>query len=316
MSKTKYAVWIGRFQVPRLTKAHKTQIIDLLNAYDRLLILVTVPPLPFATKKNPLPWTPRRKMLEEGLPMEAQGKVEIAYVRDVHDDVTWSDNVDIVILQQLGAFREMSEPTILGNASTVIQAYQGKYPKEELNTEMFINMKKILAEANHFSGEEAFRYGCFYTMSHLFDNAVPVVDCVILDRKRQLILLGRKPKRDSWQFIGGFSDACEEGTYEADAYREVREETSLPKSSFSNIQYIGSFSPDDYRYRYEFTKIKSAVFVLDFESGEPYPADDIEELRWFPVLEVLQTSKNKKFLMQGHTPIVDLLISSQSYKPL
>jgi ADP-ribose pyrophosphatase YjhB (NUDIX family) len=78
-----------------------------------------------------------------------------------------------------------------------------------------------------------------------------------------------------WDVPGGFLSPLEHP--EEGVVREIREETGLvvrPR------QLLGIF-PDTYGGSDEGVYTLNLYYLVDIVSGEPHPADDVAELRWF-----------------------------------
>jgi bifunctional NMN adenylyltransferase/nudix hydrolase len=110
--------------------------------------------------------------------------------------------------------------------------------------------------------------------------------------------LARKPEEKKWRFIGGFSDP-RSTSLEVDAKREVTEEASI---EVDDITYLGSTLIDDWRYRGEQDKIKTAFFVAKYIYGKPEGADDIAEVKWVPI----GTGLSKDNIEPLHHVLVDM----------
>ena len=111
-------------------------------------------------------------------------------------------------------------------------------------------------------------------------------------------MVARKPDEKKWRFIGGFSDP-RSTSLEADAKREVSEESGV---EVDLITYLGSTLIDDWRYRGEQDKIKTALFVAKYIYGKPEGADDIAEVKWVPI----GTGLNKDIIEPLHHVLVDM----------
>lgn len=103
-------------------------------------------------------------------------------------------------------------------------------------------------------------------------NSVPAVQGLV-ERHGQ-ILLGRRgiePGYGKWDLPGGF---LHEGEHPADGLRrEIREETGL---DIEPGRFVGFWlEPYDGRV------VLSLTYEAAPSAGEPWPADDLTELRWF-----------------------------------
>jgi bifunctional NMN adenylyltransferase/nudix hydrolase len=109
--------------------------------------------------------------------------------------------------------------------------------------------------------------------------------------------LARKPDEKKWRFIGGFSDPTSV-SLEEDAKREVQEEAGV---EVGNITYLGSTLINDWRYRGEIDKIKTALFVAKYVFGKPEGADDVAEVKW-----VSMNNLNKADIVEPHHVLIDM----------
>ena len=93
------------------------------------------------------------------------------------------------------------------------------------------------------------------------------------------MLLGRRahdPDAGLWDTLGGFLD---EGEHPLDGLRrELVEETGLEVEPGA---FLGAYV-DTYGDGPEATSVLNLVWEARIVSGEPSPADDVSELRWFP----------------------------------
>jgi len=81
----------------------------------------------------------------------------------------------------------------------------------------------------------------------------------------------REPFRGSWDVVGGFVG---EGEHPLDGLRrEVREETGL---EFDVARLLGIWMGD-----YDGRSTLNLFWTGRLGAGEPQPADDVDELRWF-----------------------------------
>jgi bifunctional NMN adenylyltransferase/nudix hydrolase len=124
------------------------------------------------------------------------------------------------------------------------------------------------------------------------------VDIAIWDEGYERLLMARKPGEKEYRFVGGF--VTETTTYEANARREVQEETGI---EITDPQYVCSYRVDDWRYRRERDGIVTILFEAKLMFGTPTPNDDIEELRWFKLEDIEQG-----MLVEEHWPLFERLM--------
>jgi len=104
--------------------------------------------------------------------------------------------------------------------------------------------------------------------------------------------------------MGGFTSGT--SSYEEDAVREFAEESG--GCTVSSLEYVTSCVIDDWRYRSENTKIVTAFYTGEFDSGVPTPTDDMEGgmLVWVELKELMSPNAQ---IMEAHVPLVDALIN-------
>lgn len=127
-----------------------------------------------------------------------------------------------------------------------------------------------------------------------------------------MIMMGRKPGQEKWQFPGGFRDPRE--TSRQAASRELNEEACLNIAS-ENLNLIGELFVDDIRYRNSPHKITTSIFITEMLPEEivlAKPGDDIGEIAWY----TLSNLKNDKSQVRDiHLPILDIVINHLQPKP-
>jgi ADP-ribose pyrophosphatase YjhB (NUDIX family) len=126
----------------------------------------------------------------------------------------------------------------------------------------------------------------------------PTVDIAIINSADKSLLLAQKPSENLLRFVGGFADVSSP-SYEDDAIREVKEETSL---TITNPKYIGSIIIDDDRFKTSDNKIKTLFFVAEWMEGTPAAKDDIEFVCWKKFGEI-----NEGDVMPEHRPLLSML---------
>lgn len=284
-------VIVGRFQVHELHDAHLDLIQTVVDQHAKVLIFLGLSPLPNSAS-NPLDFQARKQMILESFP-----DVSVLYIKDQYEDRRWSADLDNHIRSVIGAHDTV---VLYGGRSSFIGHYTGKFDTRELEPANGVyfsgtETRRQIAKGATVNSED-FRAGAIWASAARFPVAYTTVDVAILDGER--ILLGRKPGESQYRFIGGFSDPATP-SFEADAIREVREETGL---EVGDLKYVGSTLVDDWRYRSEQDGIKTLFFTAKYLHGAPRADDDIEEVRWF-VRDFLKSEQ----LIQAHRPLLDML---------
>jgi len=286
---TDVGVIVGRFQVNELHEAHIDLINSVTQKHDRVLIFLGNSIIRNTTS-NPLDYRARRSMIADKFP-----SVEIHYINDHPSDPVWSKNLDKLISEQLLPLQTV---TLYGSRDSFLKSYSGKYNVCELEATTFISGTEVRRRvSNNYPPTSDYRAGMIAATAYRYPTAFQCVDIAVVNDKKEL-LIARKPDEKKWRFIGGFSDP-RSVSLEADAKREVDEEASI---EVDFITYLGSTLIDDWRYRGEQDKIKTALFVAKYIYGKPEGADDIAEVKWVPI----GTGLNKDIIEPLHHVLVDM----------
>lgn len=299
-------VVIGRFQIDELHESHKKLFDYVTERHEKVICLLGLGHLK-STKRNPLDFQQRKQMLSEDYP-----NLICLYVKDMPSDIAWSKKVDEIIGDNL---MPNQKALMYGSRDSFIKHYKGRFDTHELESDSFVSatvMRQKITRSIHASKE--FRMGVVWGASNRFPTNYVTVDIAIMDKNRTKILLARKPNEDKYRFVGGFSDPTSE-TLEADAIREVKEETNC---DITYPEYICSQRIDDWRYAGEEDSICTTFFIADYESGSPTAQDDIEEIRWFDITDFIWEDgyapidnsilKNSDKLVRGHVPLMLKLV--------
>lgn len=281
---------VGRFQINDLHEAHIDLINTVTERHDRVLIFLGNSPLR-NTLNNPLDFRARRAMIAENF-----SDVEIHYINDTSDDEVWSKNLDKLIAEQLTPHQTVM---LYGSRDSFLKAYKGSHKTCELEASTFVSATEVRKRvSNNYPANKDYRAGMIAATAHRFPTAYQCVDVAIINIDKNEMLLAKKPGEKLLRFIGGFSDPrCP--SLEADARREVKEEASV---EVGDPIYVGSTLVDDWRYRNEIDKIKTALFVAPYIYGKPEAGDDIAEVHWVSLKNLLRTD-----LLPSHRPLFDLL---------
>ena len=285
---TDVAVIVGRFQVNELHEAHIDLITSVLNKHDRVLVFLGNSTIR-NTLNNPLDYRARRTMIADKFPA-----VEIHYINDNPSDTAWTKNLDKLIGEQL---LPMQTVTLYGSRDSFLKCYTGKYNTCELEATTFISGTEVRRRVcNNYPPTADYRAGMIAATAYRFPTAFQTVDIAVVNDKGEL-LLARKPEEKKWRFIGGFSDPASV-SLEEDAKREVQEEAGV---EVGNITYLGSTLINDWRYRGEIDKIKTALFVAKYVFGKPEGADDVAEVKWVSI-----NNLTKNDIVETHHVLIDM----------
>lgn len=286
-------ILIGRWQVHELHEAHRDLINTVRKTHDRVIIFVGLSPLK-NTPINPLDFNARRIMIQETFP-----DVEVYYVSDNPSDKVWSKNLDKEIDKWL---KPHQTAVIYGSRDSFIPHYSGRYPVQELEATKYISGTEIRRRiSNSFDqSSKEFRAGVISASLNRFPTCYPTVDVAIIDHSKGMILMGKKEGEEKLRFIGGFAHP-DSPSYEADARREVMEETGVEVDA---LHYIGSTIINDWRYKKETDKIKTIFFVGSYIFGRPEANDDIAYVEWVKLTDLLEGLVE---VMPDHIPLVEML---------
>lgn len=280
-------VIVGRFQVHELHEAHKDLIQSVCDQHDRVLIFLGLSPV-LNTANNPLDFEARKQMILDEFP-----NVTVLYIKDVFDDELWSRVLDNQIADMIGPNQSV---VLYGGRDSFIDVYSGRYDTKELYSEVYVSgtdIRKKLTKSVKASPD--FRHGVVWASANRFPTVFTTVDVAIFNRPNYTstggdnyvsdnseytkILLGRKEHEKQYRLIGGFADV-NSSSFEHDARREVSEEAGV---TIGDLNYLGSYNIDDWRYRAEVDGIRTILFGAIVSQGGPRPGDDIHELKWFDV---------------------------------
>lgn len=283
---TEVGVVIGRFQTPWLHDGHRYLIDAALERHEQVLVLIgTRDGQP--TKNDPLDYDTRRRMIEREYP-----GVHINRISDAPgDDDKWSTDVDRII---------GCDAIIYGSRDSFIPSYTGRNECVEIPCRVEMSATALRA---HITNENAhtvpFREGVIYAQNNRHPTAYSTVDVAIMHSLEQKVLVGRKAHETKWRFVGGFVDP-EDENLERTARREVIEETG--GIEVDAYKYIGSQKIDDARYRGTPDGVMTTFFVATYIFGAPRGTDDIAEVRWINLDELMDS------LMPNHRVLGNMLL--------
>lgn len=130
---------------------------------------------------------------------------------------------------------------------------------------------------------------CPYCDEVFYDNPLPVVSAIVVNDKREvlLVLRDRKPNEGEWCLPSGFVEVNE--SIENAALRELREETGL-QGKIIRLQAVQSY------YSSFYGDLIWVTFEVEHNKGDLNPGDDARDARYFPIKEMpeLAFSPNQK----------------------
>lgn len=294
-------VIIARFQVPELHPVHIELIDTVLEHHKKVIIFLAVPVIE-QTKRNPLDFSTRKMMIQTAYP-----NITILPIRDQRDNKTWSFKLDEKISEPFGN----RKPLLYGSRDSFIPYYHGRHQTVELiGNNMDISGTAIREDVSKQIIDSAdFRRGIIYANYGRYPNKIACVDIVVYDREKHMILLGRKPNENSFRFIGGHTEVIHD-SYEHTAMQELSEEAPgiCLTGGVDSLEYICSARIKDWRHVNEDSEIFSILYLGTRMSGQAKAADDIEEVKWYKMDELMDYEQYSKVIMPEHIDFFGKLV--------
>jgi bifunctional NMN adenylyltransferase/nudix hydrolase len=294
---------VGRFQVHELHEAHKYLIDQVAKNHKKVILFLGVPKV-VGTKKNPLDFDTRKRMIQHHYP-----DIVILALPDFGDDRRWSSELD----KRVKEVYPIGEVLLYGGRDSFIPYYKsggGHFDCKELDEYgTFVSgteVRKMVSEQVKDSAD--FRSGVIYQSYNQYPKVHPCVDVAILDESEEKVLLAKRPFEDGWRFIGGFSKPTDV-SYEHTVRRKISEDAGCNLST-NNPRYIGSCQIPDWRYQSEEDKILSILFITKKQFGRIDPSDDVSELKWWDISEL---EKDEKIITKEHKILLDMFLKNKKY---
>lgn len=274
-------VVIGRFQVAELHQGHLDYINFVLNQnHDMNIMLLGLAPTK-ATKRNPLDFDSRRRMIEEAFP----GKFTLMYQNDLPDDKDWAN----AVLKNISPIAGNRDIVLYGGRDNSLKYFPDNVKIVIYEPTVYLpdnGTEQRITAGKQVKGTKDWRLGCLYATQNRYDTVFSTVDCAIFDDENyEYLYLAKKEKEKKLRFVGGFADPHKDTSFEYTAKREATEETGL---EVSNPIYIGSTIIDDWRYRAENDKIITTFFAMKRVFGSPKAQDDIAELHKVKITDIYE----------------------------
>jgi len=322
----KLGVIVGRFQTSKLTEGHKKLIETVSKSCDAVLICVGVSTVR-NTRNEPLPFFIRKYMIEKHYHLRyidtlftknPRPMPRVIPINDLGNVDAWNKQLDKIIDDHIEMVKQNFKSVIIyGSRDSVVSYYNGKYKTKlipEIPNVSAAQLRDSISMIEHHRVDgaetEEFRMGMIYASQWRYPTGFPTADAAcfrVTKGARMELLLCRKPNRTTWQLPGGFFDPILDKSLENTALRELLEECNV---SADIVQYHGSYVVDDFRYRKETDQIVTSVFECRWIEGEPEAKDDIEEVKWFIIKDILE---DLDMIFPAHKQIVINVIQNGNF---
>ncbi len=291
---------VGRFQVHELHEAHHYLIKQVVDNHKKVILFLGVSKV-VGTKKNPLDFDTRKKMIQHHYP-----DIVILALPDFGDDRRWSHELD----KRIKEVYPIGDVLLYGGRDSFIPYYKnggGQFDCKELEQYTFVSgteVRKMVS--SEVKDSQDFRAGMIYQSYNQYPKVHPCVDIAILNEEEDKVLLAKRPFEDGWRFIGGFSKPTDV-SYEHTARRKVSEDAGR-NLSVNTPRYVGSVQIPDWRYQSEEDKILSILFITKKEFGSIQPSDDISELKFFNIDEL-----KEEIFVKEHKVLLEMFLKNKKY---
>jgi bifunctional NMN adenylyltransferase/nudix hydrolase len=283
-------VVVGRFQIPELHEGHIQVLDEVHSKHNKVIVFLGITPV-LGTKRNPLDFDSRKKMLQESYP-----EAIVLPISDQPCDKEWSKNLDAKIREVCPT----GKVVLYGSRDCFMTHYFGVFPTVELEQKVYVSGSQIRNEAAlKANGSIDFRRGVIYSAFNRYPTAFGTVDVAVINPKTNEVLMGRKDREANWRFPGGFVNPGE--SHEEAALRELREETGGNVEVSKDLGYVGSFAVDDWRYRSEADKITTVFYVTTYLFGPIAASDDLAEVAWMKIDKGIP-------VVSEHSPLLKKLV--------
>jgi ADP-ribose pyrophosphatase YjhB (NUDIX family) len=171
------------------------------------------------------------------------------------------------------------------------------YPLEKYKFCPQCGNKFLQCDANEITSIQ-----CSNCQHIIYSNPLPAV--VVLIEYEDKILLGKRNGyfgKGKWCIPGGAIEYHED--FISAAYREIKEETGLDNNNIEIVSILNVVSNFIAPQRH----VLSVVLLAKFISGNPTPADDLDELHWYSLNEPLP-----EMFLPAEVNLIEYYASSKS----
>lgn len=272
MSKKEYQIGClcGRFQVHELHDAHKYIIDQVVDKHKKVILFLGVSYVT-GTKRNPLDFDTRKKMIQEIYP-----NIIIVPLPDMKSDLDWSIEMD----KRIREIYPYGNVLLYGGRDSFIPYYYGEFNTKELEQYTFISgteVRKKLSEDIKNSSD--FRSGVIYNSYNQEDRILTHLQIIVNNTSIDKKLFIKQDKFDELSDkIKGFFN-YNDNNLEDSCNRILSEKIGLKQKDNLEFKYLKSEEYIDWRYKNS-AKIISIIFEVNINQVELEPSNDIYELIW------------------------------------
>lgn len=285
---------VGRFQVHELHPAHKYIIDQVVQNHKKVILFLGVSKV-IGTKKNPLDFDTRKKMIQEYYP-----EIIILSLPDFGDDKRWSQELD----KRIKEVYPIGDILLYGGRDSFIPYYKksgGQFDCKELDQYTFVSGTEVRKQVSEeVKNSPDFRAGMIYQSYNQYPKVHPCVDVAIFDKGK--LLLAKRPYETGWRFIGGFAQP-KDSSYEDTAIRKINQDAGND-IIIDELKYITSSKINDWRYKSEEDKILSVFYKTNKTGGNIVPSDDVSEIKLFNIKDL-----KEEIMVEEHKILINILLN-------
>lgn len=289
-------VIIARFQVHELHEGHHYVIKQVVQNHKKSIIFLGVPRF-IGTKKNPLDFDTRKKMVQTHYPDSV-----IISLPDQPDNKKWAMELD----RRIREVYAHGDVLLYGSRDSFIPYYVnngGRFQTKELEplgTFTGTDVRKLISEEVKNSVD--FRSGVIYHAYNLFPRVIPTVSICPLSKDKSKILLSKKYGETNLKVITGFVKPEDNNQIDSSIRTYQRETGGL--SEISDIKFVSTIKVNDWRFKGEEDTVMTSIYTCQYIKGTITPSDDLIELKWVDIDNI-----EEEDISDEHSDIIRLIIT-------